>query len=110
MKVYIAFSIHGTNAFIVATKTLKTVGSIEELGPEFTAVNSRRPDYKPEDGIKLNWSRLNTVKSGKPLSHPAFVASRFKELEKDGWTVDREKFNDYHFARQRRIAAKQKLP
>lgn len=93
MKVYIAFSIHGTNAFITATTEIKDV---KHLGHGFTVVKSRRPDYKPEDGVKLHWEQLLNQK-GDPLRSPAAVLNRFKELSKYGWTVDKEAFVKRHY-------------
>ena len=93
MKVYIAFSIEGTCAFITAVNEVK---SIQSLGHGFTEVKRRRLNYKPEDGIKLHWEQLLN-KKGEPLKGPATVLQRFKELSKYGWTVDKEAFVKRHY-------------
>lgn len=93
MKFYIAFSIHGTNAFITATTE---INDLKNLGSDFTEVKSRRPSYKSEDGVKLHWEQLLNQK-GKPLRGPATVLQRFKELSKYGWTVDKEAFVKRHY-------------
>lgn len=93
MKVYIAFSIAGTNAFITAVNEFN---SIQSLSPGFSVVNSRRPNYKPEDGIKLHWDLLLN-QNKEPLRGPATVLQRFKELSKCGWTVDKEAFVKRHY-------------
>jgi hypothetical protein len=59
-------------------------------------VKSRRPNYKPEDGVKLHWEQLLN-KKGEPLKGPATVLQRFKELSKYGWTVDKEAFVKRHY-------------
>lgn len=93
MKVYIAFSIPGTCAFITANKEVE---SVESLGKEFTIAKSRRPDYKPEDGIKLHWSMLLTQKKD-VLKSPAWVIKRFHDLEKQGWTINKTQFVKRHY-------------
>lgn len=89
---YVAYSIHGTNTFYVATRTIlgdKKYG-LALLGPNFTEVPSRRPDYDVnKDGIKLHWARLRTIRSNKPLISPYVVEKRFRILEKMGWTIEK---------------------
>ena len=89
-KAYIAFSIHGSNCFIVATRRL-----IESapLPSGFGVVQSRRPDVDVTiDGCKLNWTKLCKA-DGTPHTNPGWVLRRFNELERRGWTiVGREKF------------------
>ena len=89
-KAYIAFSIHGSNCFIVATRRL-----IEgaPLPSGFSVVPSRRPDVDVTiDGYKLNWTKLCKA-DGTPHTNPGWVLRRFNELERRGWTiVGREKF------------------
>lgn len=93
IKVYVAFSIHGTNAFITASTT---VNKIEDLGREFTEVRSRRPDYKSEDGIKLHWNALLTEKK-QPYKSAAWVLNRFNILQRNGWVVDKKAFLERHY-------------
>ena len=84
MKFYVAFSVHGTNQFTVATINKP---SISYLGAGFTAAESRRPDYdRGRDGIKVHWVGLNR-KDGTPIRHPSWVAKRFNQLVRRGWTL-----------------------
>lgn len=100
MKFYIAFSIHGTNSFTVATNELPWgLGPGEGIhtvmahvranfGPDFDVVQSRRPGHKPErDGYKLTWSKLNRKSDGKPHERRDWVTKRFQQLQKMGWTI-----------------------
>lgn len=97
-KVYIAFSIHGTNTFITATKEL----DISKLPPGMKVIPSRRPGYNPlQKGFKLRWDRLST-KQGQPLRSPPMILARFNELQKDGWVIDKTNFVDRHYASQYR--------
>lgn len=95
-KYYIAVSIHGTNCFITANKT---VSDVKQLGSGFTVVASRRPDYKSEDGIKLHYDQLMT-KAGKPLRCPIRILSVFNALEKVGWEVNKASFVKKHWQKK----------
>lgn len=100
MKFYIAFSIHGTNKFTVATKDVAVIKDkappsmnqmsqvVESIfGKDFRMATSRRPNYNANaDGIKLHWSRL-CRKDGKPIQNKGWVTKRFNELKKMGWTI-----------------------
>lgn len=108
MKAYIAFSIHGTNAFIVATRTFKSISEIQKLGKEFRIVRSRRPDVDPmRDGEKLEWDALcvkedfidsiGKAERLRPMRSPALIISKFKKLEAMGWKVDKKAFVARHF-------------
>lgn len=89
MKCYIAFSISGTNCFIIATKEMDDV-------PEgFTIVKSRDPKHN-EEHIKLIWDKLIT-KTGNPLRSPQMIVHHFNNLAKKGWFVDKENFVKKHF-------------
>lgn len=93
MKVYIAFSIHGTNCFIVATREVTLLTPFLSYNPWFNLAESRRPGVnKVVDGHKLNWTKLCKA-DGTPHTNPGWVLRRFNELERRGWTiVGREKF------------------
>jgi hypothetical protein len=96
-KAYIAFSIHGTCAFIIATNTVhSSYGKIITKAPEgeFTIAFSRNP-VKTDD-LKLHWSKLMKA-DGTPHTDPRWVIRRFNQLEKAGWKVDREVFVKKHF-------------
>lgn len=102
-KFYVAFSVHNSNAFAVATiETRNFVISrdgktITINGREFTPVESRRPDYNPEtDGQKLHCKDL-TTKEGKPLRSTPMIARLFNQLEEEGWTVDKTAFVKKHW-------------
>lgn len=100
MKVYIAFSIHGTNAFITASRELPH-DDVSRLGGDFTVVKSRRPGHDPKkDGVKLEWRALMTAE-GKPLRSAALVLNRFNKLGQEGWTIDKSKFVDRHYRKDR---------
>lgn len=96
MKFYIAFSIHGTNKFTVATCDKPAKSPILEMpdstikdlfGPEFSIARSRRPDYNIKtDGVKLHWSKL-LRKDGTPIQDKGWVTKRFNQLVKRGWIV-----------------------
>lgn len=92
-KAYIAFSIHGTCAFIVATKIIEVFGRTIVTKPPsgiFSKVESRRPNAAIDD-LKLHWDKLNKA-DGTPHTNPSWVIRRFNELEKAGWIIDRKKF------------------
>lgn len=93
MNFYIAFSIHGTNKFKVAT--LKIVGTADaalaRLGPGFKVAQSRRPVYDVrKDGIKLHWDKL-VRQDGTPIQDPGWVTKRFNQLKAQGWTLVKAK-------------------
>jgi hypothetical protein len=98
MKVYIAFSIHGTNCFIVATREVTLLTPFITSNPEFSLTDSRRSwADKVLDGYKLNWTKLCKA-DGTPHTNPGWVLRRFKELERSGWTIiNREKFVEHHY-------------
>jgi hypothetical protein len=101
MKLYIAFSIHGSNTFITANREVPH-NDLSKIGGEFTVIPSRRAGANVEtDGVKLGWSRLNT-KDGKPLRSPALILRAFNELAEQGWTVDKQKFIDRHYKKDRK--------
>ena len=95
-KAYIAFSIHGTNKFIVAVKNKI---NIEKLPAGFNVAKSRRPDYNvTRDGIKLHWDGLLRKSDNTPYVSPSMILRRFKELETQGWIiVNRDEFVKTHF-------------
>lgn len=102
-KFYVAFSIHGTQAFAVATIETKDFVTTREgdtitiNGRDFTPVKSRRPDYNPEvDGQKLHHQDLLT-KEGKPLRSTPMIARFFNLLEAEGWKVDKSAFVSKHW-------------
>lgn len=101
---YVAFSIHGTNAFIVATKVV----DVQNLPEGFKIVNSRdRTKTAEKDGYKLSWDRLMS-KKGLPLRSPPVVLARFKELTAQGWKIDKSKFVGKHYVSQYKHAANNK--
>lgn len=87
---YVAFSIHGTNKFLVATKRMDAT-SDELYAQGFVRQASRRNNYMPSDGIKLHWDKLTRKVDGKPYTNPAWVSRRFKELVAAGWTMVEDK-------------------
>lgn len=85
----IAFSIHGTCCFIVATKKL----DVDKLPEGMTVIKSRDSEAT---GVKLAWAELNN-KQGKPLTNKITILSRFKKLEREGWKVDSAAFVEKHW-------------
>ena len=107
-QVYVAFSIHGTNTFIVATKEVndRVIFDLRHhpiYEDEWKIVQSRRPNVDPKQ-VKLQWSGLMNQKTKQPLRSAPMVLRRFKQLEVCGWKVDeisRERFIDKHWGRDR---------
>ncbi|BCG50185.1 hypothetical protein [Ralstonia phage RP13] len=97
-NLYIAFSIHGTNKFIVATRTVNDVEYQALITLGFSVTTSRRPRYNQEkDGIKMHWNKLTTLK-GDPYRSAPMILSRFKDLENAGWTITgRDEFIKKHW-------------
>ena len=86
-KVYVAFSIHGTNNFMVVTNVI----DIAKLPTGFTIARSRRPNYDAKkDGVKLNWASLNKA-DGKPHTNRGWMTRRFNQLVRMGWTLEKNK-------------------
>ena len=108
MKVYIAFSIHGTNAFLVAVREIQPVAPDAKIlliaGRPFQTTVSRRPDHNPAlDGLKLLWGSLYRKDSypdgayHQPIKCPVKALRLFKLLESEGWTIfNREEFLARH--------------
>lgn len=102
-KYYIAFSIAGTNTFIIAKKEIpglpRTKEDLAVYG--FSVAQSRRPNYNPQrDGIKLHWDKLVSTKTKKPYTNPSWIIRRFAELQNLGWEViNRPKFTEKNFKR-----------
>lgn len=105
MKAYIAFSIHGTNAFISANRTFKSSKDFYDyiMLNGMKQVASRRPGADVErDGAKLEWDKLTTKDGDKkrPLRSVVTILSRFKQLENDGWVIDKKAFIDRHYRKK----------
>lgn len=102
MRVYIAYSIAGSEVYIVAWRYIMNP---EILSSEFTFFEPRRKqarvcgDVRPflvnesrfesVEGRRVNWRMLYN-KNGRPLKSPAILLNRLKILEKEGWTVCRQ--------------------
>ena len=90
-KHYIAFSIHGTNAFLIAgTDSDEAVSKTSDL----TRTDSRLP-MDEQTGTKYLWSKLNNKKTGKPYENPGQVIKRFRELAKIGWKIDEDSYKAF---------------
>jgi len=98
-KIYISFSIHGSNCFIVA---VNEKWNPDKLPAAFKKVDSRRPDYNHlKDGYKVQWSGLLNKKTGEPYKSPQMVLKRFAELKQMGFTIiNREGFVQRHFGKK----------
>lgn len=97
-SLYVAFSIHGTNAFITASRRIPTTElpkTLQDLEAEgFTRVWSRNPR---SIGVKLHWNKLQNKKTGQPYVSPAHILRRFNELRDLGWGVTTQKFTFKHW-------------
>lgn len=96
MKVYIAFSIHGTNCFITATRE---IASMAELPKGMVRVVSRRVNYNPTTDWKIQWDGLLT-KAGVPYRSHIKVLQKFNQLEAEGWTIDKTAFLNKFFKKK----------
>lgn len=99
MRVYIAYSIEGSEVYTVAWKNIL---SPEELGLAFRFYPIHRlplyrydgvrsvfynvSRYEAVEGRRVIWNKLFT-KKGKPLRSPALLLKNLKDLEKQGWTI-----------------------
>jgi hypothetical protein len=91
---YIAFSIHGTQKYHIATMQAYDLDDLYRRSGlkyhtgVFWAVESRRENYnRDKDGVKLHWLGLLNQKTREPYRNPTWVARKFKELETMGWTI-----------------------
>lgn len=98
-KFYIAFSIHGTNSFIIATRESGDDFFYPDLPDGFKIVASRRMGTPPT-GLKIHWDKL-LREDGVPLASPSLIIRRFSELEKMGWKVSKEHFVKRHYAKNK---------
>jgi len=94
MNFYIAFSIHGTNAFIRASKTtsdyeIQEKGIVVE-GTHYQMVRSRHPAAS-KDQTKLHYPLLNN-KDGKPTKSKTKILQVFNQLEKQGWKIEGKEY------------------
>lgn len=82
-KVYIAYSVHGTNCFISANREMSEPEFQEMIygGHGYSVAQSRRPGYcKQTDGVKIHLNWLDDAT-------PDYVLKVFKALKDHGWTV-----------------------
>ena len=96
-KVYIAYSIHGTNKFLVATKEVTNDEYLAMVNSEFEPAQSRRPNYRTVDGVKLHWKKL-LKRDGTPHTAREWVLARFYTLRELGWElIGLDSFLDSHY-------------
>lgn len=100
-EVYVAFSIHGTRAFITANKKVKfhtrpkVNSNVHVDGLDFKVGNSRTVSLR--DGIKLLSKELESRQApGEPTDDPQQVIDFFARLEGLGWSVIDEPFRVKH--------------
>jgi len=99
MQYYIAFSVHGTNAFISATSKSVDLTS----GSGFTIGKSRRgcvATDRPFDSVnetKILWDKLNYKDGRGPHINPSHILKLFKRLERMGWKIHDYKFRHHHY-------------
>lgn len=97
---YVAFSIHGSNCFIVANlrfpcEPILIIGQpIRLTGFDFSVTVSRTASLR--HATKLNWGRLNMEGSDTPLANPQRVVEAFFDLHKAGWKVNSAAFVAKH--------------
>ena len=94
MKFYIAFSVHGTNTFIRASKVntnfeLNEDGILLE-GVQYTKVMSRRLNSS-KDQTKLHHPLLNN-KDGSPTRSKTKILQVFNQLQKQGWKIEGKEY------------------
>ena len=94
MKFYIAFSIHGTNTFIRASKVTTDYESTEDglllEGVVYKKVMSRRQNV-PDDRTKLHHPLLNN-KDGSPTRSKTKILQVFNQLQKQGWKIEGKEY------------------
>src|ERR1700752_266164 len=118
-KYYIAFSIHDSGVFIVATKTFDSFFEVTRDFPDPETIvpmtsrmgpvekKSRRLDL--EDS-KLHWSGLNKrrKKNGThksylgPHTHPSHIVKMFNILKRRGWAINDTKFRERWFVNKKK--------
>jgi hypothetical protein len=107
-KVYIAYSVHGTNTYLVATAQWTNSQYKKHLQSKLFAVTaSRWENYSEEsNGVKLLYSGLMNYK-GTPLRSAPHILNRFNTLVQDyGFTIveqTRKKFIAYHWRKKEKI-------
>ena len=111
MRVYIAYSIEGSEVYTVAWKNIMAP---EELGLAFRfhpvqrmpvhkcdgirAVFHNVIRYEAVEGRRVIWNKLFT-KKGKPLRSPALLLKYLKELENQGWTICKKAILEKYYPR-----------
>lgn len=94
MKFYIAFSVHGTNTFIRASKDTTDYESTEDglllEGVVYKKVRSRLPNA-PKDRTKLHHPLLNN-KDGSPTRSKTKILQVFNQLQKQGWKIEGKEY------------------
>jgi hypothetical protein len=101
-EVYVAMSIHGSNCFITANKTIEMEArpsfgqAIEIDGWQFSASAPRDGNTSIRGAQKLIWPALNEGSSGTPSHNPEYILGRFHELRDKGWHVDDARFITRH--------------
>ncbi len=88
VKVYVAFSVHGTNSFAKAEKYVTQDELAALLKNGFTKVTSRDPRNTGGTDVKLHWNSLTNKTTGQPYRSRTWVMRRFEELAAQGWTID----------------------
>lgn len=97
-EVYVAFSIHGSNAFITASKKMELARrpvfhqKMEIDGRRFVVGRSRTASEN--DAIKLLADDL--MDGAVPTSDPKRVLAFFHSLQDHGWTVNEKTFTAKH--------------
>ena len=115
MRVYIAYSIEGSEVYTVAWKNILAP---EELGLAFRfhpvqrmpvhkcdgvrAVFHNVSRYEAVEGRRVIWNRLFT-KKGRPLRSPALLLKNLKDLEKQGWTICKKAILEKYYPRSKAL-------
>lgn len=103
VEFYVAYSIHGSNCFITANKTIPVMNNVtlerdQEIiidHLQFTITRSR-VGTSLRNATKLLWSELNDS-DNIPSTDPRHIDEKFEQLRALGWRIDNKQFRAKFF-------------